>query len=469
MTHPLYTSQDIEKATGSTIVSEVSVTGVSIDTRTLQKGDVFIALKGEQHDGHRFVAEALEKGAAAVIVQDIPENLPEDAVIITVSDTQQALWDLAAYNRARSNATYIGVTGSVGKSSVKEMLYTVLKQQGDAYVNPGNFNNHIGLPLSLARMPQDATFGIYELGMNHAGEIAALTRLLQSHIAVITAVEAVHLEFFDSVEGIAHAKAEICEGVVQGGSIILPRDNPHYPILLETAKAHHIDTIYTFGKDASATLQLVQYVSHASGEQVTAECDGETLEYTLPLRGEHQALNSLVVLGIVHALNLPLAQASAAFTQITPMAGRGKRAHLTLADMPITLIDDSYNASPVSMHAALVVLAQEKGRKIAVLGDMLELGDDEQQMHAALAQDIIASDIDLVFTAGTRIRALHDALPSKVAAAHHAAALDLLPVLQQTLQEGDTILIKGSHGSNMWQLVEALQHASENNQPETVT
>ncbi len=469
MTHPLYTSEDIKKATGSTPTGDIKATGVSIDTRTLQEGDIFIALKGEQHDGHRFVAEACEKGAAAVIVQAVPANLPEDAITITVSDTQQTLWDLAAYNRARSKATYIGVTGSVGKTSVKEMLYTVLKQQGSAYVNPGNFNNHIGLPLSLARMPQDARFGIYELGMNHAGEISVLTRLLRPHIAVITAVEAVHLEFFDSVEGIAHAKAEICEGVVQGGTIILPCDNPHYPILLETAKAHHIDTIYTFGKDTSATLQLVQHASHASGEQVTAECDGEALEYTLPLRGEHQALNSLVVLGVVHALNLPLAQASAAFAQITPMAGRGQRAHLTLAGIPITLIDDSYNASPVSMRAALAVLAQEKGRKIAVLGDMLELGDDEQQMHAALAQDIIASGIDLVFTAGTRMRALHDALPSTVAAAHHAAALDLLPVLQQTLQEGDAILIKGSHGSNMWQLVEALQHASENSQSEAVT
>lgn len=455
---PLWTAEQVVEATSGKAKDSWQASGLSIDSRTLEKGDLFIALKGEQFDGHDYVQVALEAGAAAVMVSAIPEEVAEDKLLV-VDDTQKALEALAVHRRKHSAAHIIAVTGSVGKTSVKEMLATVLQDQGNTHATSGNLNNHIGLPLTLARMPLDTEYGVFELGMNHAGELTTLTQMLQPHVAMITSIEAVHLEFFDSVDDIAAAKSEIFAGVVPGGHAIIPFDSRYLPFLAnEASKAGIvIDNIYSFGVGKHARYRLVKGKEHDDRQSLQVDANGRELAYDLKLVGRHQALNSVGVVAALDALGADSVQAQSSFGKIEPPEGRGRRYALTMGGKQVTLIDDSYNAGPASMQAALEVLGQATGRKVAVLGDMLELGETSEALHASLATPIQKHGIDKLFTAGDFMATLHQAVPEAVQGKHCSTAKDLLPALEQDLEAGDTVLIKGSHGSNMWQLAASLR------------
>ncbi len=458
---PLWTKEDAIAATGGRCERTWAATSVTIDSRTLAPGALFIALKGPTFDGHDFVADALAKGAAAAVVHRPSERVAADAPLLHVGDTQAALEGLARAARARTAARIIGVTGSVGKTGVKEALRLALSRQGATTANDGSLNNHWGLPLSLARLPAGAAFGIFEMGMNHAGEITPLTRLARPHVAVITAVEAVHIENFGSVEKIADAKAEIFAGCAPDAAAVLPRDNPHFARLVAAAERAGIPRILTFGATAGADVQLVASRLAPDGSDVRAAVQGRPIAYRVSLAGGHWVTNSLCVLAAVVGAGGDGDAAAAALADLQPAKGRGQRFTVTVEGGCFELIDDSYNASPVSMAASFAVLGAlapgKGGRRIAVLGDMLELGADERALHAGLARPLAAHGIDLVFAAGPRMRALFDALPARMQGAHAADAARLAPIVADAVRPGDVVGVKGSAGSRMGRVVEALK------------
>lgn len=460
MKHALWTEKELSDALQVSIHLKADVTGVSIDTRTLQPGDIFIAIHGERMNGHVFLEEAFRKGAIAAIISE-PNRWGAEHTIIQVSDTLQALYDMARYRREHVNAHYAAITGSVGKTSMKEMLAGALKEAGSVYSTVGNLNNHIGVPLSMVRMPRDTAFAIFEMGMNHAGEIRPLSQLVQPEIAVITTVDAVHLEFFNSVEEIADAKAEIFEGVSAGGVVLLPADNPFFNRLcLKAKKQSAITRVVGFGSSDHSELQakLVQYEPAHSGSDIQAEIFGKHIAYHLGLAGKHQALNSVVALAVVALWNQDINKAAAFFSTFAGAEGRGRRYHLTLkGHRQIELIDDSYNASPASVKAALGTLSYAKGRKIAVLGDMFELGATASTLHEGLAESVVHAGVDRIFLAGRLMHHLLGALPKSIPATHVENASQLNQSLVDTLQDGDTILIKGSHGMKMYEVVRYLR------------
>ncbi|HLI22198.1 MAG TPA: UDP-N-acetylmuramoylalanyl-D-glutamyl-2,6-diaminopimelate--D-alanyl-D-alanine ligase [Stellaceae bacterium] len=457
----LWTSQDAAAATGGRNNGAWHASGVSIDSRTADPGDLFVALIGPKFDGHDFVAGALARGAAAAVVAKQPPKLAPEAKLLTVGDTQTALEALGRAARARSAARIIAVTGSVGKTGTKEALKAALGAQGSAFASSGSLNNQWGVPLSLSRLPPDAAYGIFELGMNHPGEIDALVRMVRPHIAVITTIEPVHLGFFASVEAIADAKAEIFNAVEPGGAAILNCDNPHFARLAAAARARGIDRIIAFGEHQDAAVRLVACDLQAAGSTVTASVMGEVIDYSLGLPGRHWIMNSLAVLAAVRAAGGDIGVAAAALGTLAPLAGRGQRHIVSLGGGgSFTLIDESYNASPASMRAAFAVLGATApgagGRRIAVLGDMLELGTESAPLHAGLAEPIAAANIDLVFTLGNEMRALDRALPAARRGAHADTVDELAQLLAQRLHAGDVVTIKGSHGSKLYQLVARL-------------
>ncbi len=456
----LWTSDEAARAVQGRSETGWAAAGVAIDSRAVAFGDLFIALHGPNFDGHQFVADALGKGAAAAIVDRIPEGLPPGANLLLVRDTFQALNQLGAAARQRSGARVVGVTGSVGKTSTKEMLRLILSEQAPTHASLGNLNNHWGVPLTLARMPMDSHFAVIEMGMNHAGEIEPLSRLARPHVAVITTVEAVHLEFFDSVAGIADAKAEIFAGLESGGVAVLNRDNPHYDRMAAKARAQGVEVI-GFGEHVEAQARLIKYVAHPNCSCVAAEFMGQALTYKIGVPGRHWVLNSLAALAAAQALGADLAQAGLALASIAAPKGRGERHLRPWRDGEIEIIDDSYNASPASMRAAFAVLAMAKpsaprGRRIAALGDMLELGATAAEAHAELAPAVLEHGIDLVFTAGPLMQGLHDALPPERRGAHAADSAALIDVLRAVLRPGDVLLVKGSLGSRMGRVVDNL-------------
>ncbi len=457
----LWTSAEAERATGGHATVAWSASGVSIDSRTVAPGDLFVAIAGPNFDGHSFVADALKKGAAAAVVSRRPDGVAENAPLLIVADPFKALQDLARASRARSQARIVAVTGSVGKTGTKEALRFVLSAQGLTHASEGSLNNHWGVPLSLSRMPRETAFGIFELGMNHAGEISPLTQLVRPHVAIITTVEAVHLEFFKSVEDIAAAKAEIFEGLTEGGVAVLNQDNIHFGFLTRQALAHSVARVVGFGVSPGAWARLVSYRQLNGGGQITAEIAGKPLTYRLGLPGRHLALNSLAVLAAVFHLGGDVTAAAALFADLAPPKGRGARYSLTLPGSGhYILIDESYNASPPAMRAAFTVLAGIEpgpdGRRIAILGDMLELGPQSGVIHRDLAQDLVATGIDLVFTSGANMAHLASALPKAVQAGHAARAEEILPLVLGSIRPGDVVMVKGSHGSRMGLIVEAL-------------
>jgi len=456
----LWTERSAAQATGGKTQGKWNATGVAIDSRTIKPGELFVAIKGENFDGHDYVEAAFKNGAVAAVVKDSGFGIQDSGGnYVSVPDTLKALEDLGRYARSRSAAHIIGVTGSVGKTSTKEMLRLALAVHGNTYASVGNLNNHIGTPLNLANLPPEAQFAVFEMGMNHAGEIAHLTKMVQPHVAAITNVEAVHMEFFGTIEKIAQAKAEIFEGVEAGGTAIINRDSPMYPLLVTRAKERGLK-VASFGAHVKSDCRLVDYGAGISGCSVEANIHGATLNYTLGAVGRHWALTSLLVLAVAHALGLDAAKTSRSLSRFTELAGRGRVTTLAVGDGELFLIDDSYNASPAAMRAAFLKTAElweasgRAGRKIAALGNMLELGDESPSLHAGLAADL--KGFDGVFTAGELMKHLHDALPPKLRAGHVAKAMELLPLLQKELRAGDIVLVKGSHGSKIYELAKAL-------------
>ncbi len=452
----LWTAADAAQATDGKTSGNWNVRAVVIDSRVITGGELFVALPGERVDGHAFVADALKRGASAALVTHMIAGV-DPAKLLIVPDVQHALEALGCAGRARAQAKIVAVTGSVGKTSAKEMLKLVLSAHGETFASHGNFNNHIGTPLNLANFPPSAEYAVFELGMNHAGEISALTKQVRPHVALITTVEAVHLEFFDSVEQIAEAKAEIFEGLVPNGTAILNRDNPQFNQL-----AAHAERILTFGQDAKSDVCLKEYQPSASGSAVVAEIAGKPIGYTLGTVGLHWARASLSALAVAHALGLDIQKTATALAKLQELPGRGSLHPIAVNGGQALLVDDSYNASPAAMRAAFVRLSElkksgvAKGRLIAALGDMRELGESGPVLHTGLAPELQAAGVAQLFVAGPLMRQLYDAVPAAMRAAHAPDAAALLPLLRAALKPGDTVLVKGSHGSHMYDIAHAL-------------
>ncbi len=460
---PLWTHDEATAATGGRTAGEKAAPwtadGVSIDSRTLEKNDLFIAIAGPNFDGHDFVGKAFAADAAAAMVSHLPESPEDSRPLLLVDDTRQGLENLAAAARARTAARITAITGSVGKTSTKEALRLALEPQGATTASIGNLNNQWGVPLSLARMPGESVFGVFELGMNHPGEIVPLSKMVRPHVAIITSIEPVHSEFFASIAHIAEAKAEIFQGMDEGAAV-LPRENPFFPVLAETAHEHGVTRIIGFGAHPEADARLVECDLQPLTSHISASICGTDVSYELNMPGRHWIINSLAVLAAVDALGGDVREAAETLSSLEAIEGRGRHFLLSLAGGECELFDESYNASPTSMRAAISVLSRARlgkaGRRIAVLGDMLELGQRSASLHASLVRDLEQAKIDLVFTAGAEMKHLRDALSAEMRGGHAVSAAALAPMVKAALKPGDVITVKGSYGSHMRDVVAAL-------------
>jgi len=438
------------------------VGGVSIDTRSLAPGDLFVAIKGESRDGHDFVRAAFERGAAAAVIDEAhAAELSGSGLLYIVKDTQQALESLGVQGRARAAAYVAAITGSVGKTSTKEMAREVFSHFGPTHASAASYNNQWGVPLSLSRMPADTRFGVFELGMNHAGEIASLVDLVRPHVAVITKVAPAHLEHFSSLEAIADAKAEIFGGLLEGGVAILNRDDEVFERLVEAARALGAAHVFTFGKNPEAQARLVSYETQDGKAVVTADILGLSMQFRIGAPGEHLAVNALAVLLMAYVFGVDLDAAAARLEGFQASKGRGGQEKIAIENGGITLIDESYNANPASVRAALTLLADAKpgprGRRIAVLGDMLELGPHSGEMHADLADDFRRDGVDLLFTAGPQSARAFYAAPDAMRGAHRRTAAELEEPFLAALRDGDVVMIKGSNAMRMGSLAQRLR------------
>ncbi len=465
---PLWTASDIEAATGGRATMPFTATGLSIDTRELAPGDLFVALK-DARDGHDFVLAALANGAAGALVSHIPDGVPADAPLLLVDDVLVALGDMARAARARTKARVVGVTGSVGKTSTKEMLNTVLRGQGSVHVAEKSFNNHWGVPLTLARMPVDCDVAVIEIGMNHPGEIAPLAEMAGLDVALITTVAPAHLAAFASVEDIAREKSQIFRGLRVGGTAVINADIPTAPLLVAAAKQAGAD-ILLFGTAPDAAFRLTQATQTQSATILRANLGPLPALIKISSPGLHFAMNALGVLAVVAALGLDVGLAACDLGQWRPPKGRGTRETILLdpvEEVSFDLIDDAFNANPASMAAALEVLAASEpkdgvgrtalGRRIAILGDMLELGEAEAALHAAVAHLPAMARIHMVHCIGSRSRALWQALPERQRGEWVETAADLMPRLRVLVDGGDVVLVKGSKGIKVSSLVDGLR------------
>ncbi|MEQ8269167.1 MAG: UDP-N-acetylmuramoylalanyl-D-glutamyl-2,6-diaminopimelate--D-alanyl-D-alanine ligase [Parvibaculum sp.] len=462
MSAPLWTKQDVLAATGGKAEgADWTASGVSIDSRTLEAGDLFVAIIGENSDGHIYVEGALAKGAAAAIVSKPTEAMRAAGPLIVVSDTLEALNALGRAARLRTQAKVVAVTGSVGKTGTKEALRLILSEQGATHASAASYNNLWGVPLSLARMPAATQFGILEVGMNHPGEITPLSKLVEPFAALITTVEAVHMEFFDSIEQIADAKGEIFDGLQKGGVAILNRDNPHFERLRAKAEKSGAGQIISFGEHPQADAHLEKAALKENCSCVSATICGQPVTYKLAVPGRHIVMNSLAMLACVHALGADLAMAALAMAHLKAPKGRGERHTVSAPLGAFTLIDESYNANPASMRAALEALGharpEGKGRRIAVMGDMLEIGETSIEAHRGLADAVREAHADLVFACGPHMRELYKALPAQTQGAYAETSAELGPLLRDAIEPGDVVMVKGSLGSRMGPLVELLR------------
>ncbi|WP_170360280.1 UDP-N-acetylmuramoyl-tripeptide--D-alanyl-D-alanine ligase [Ruegeria arenilitoris] len=452
----LWTAAEAAEATGGRATTDWAVNGVSIDTRTIEPGDLFVALKAER-DGHDFVAQALEKGAGAALVSRIPEGVSKDAPLLIVDDVQTGLEALGQAGRARTDARVVGVTGSVGKTSTKEMLVTILEKQGKTHASVASYNNHWGVPLTLARMPRDIEFAVIEIGMNHPGEIAPLARQARPHVALVTTVAAVHLEAFDSVAGIAQEKAAIFEGLEPGGAAIVNADIEHAEILRQIAQDYRAG-IVDFGRKA-ADYALTNVSQGGDSVRAEAVVGDATITYDVQSAGTHFAMNALGALAACVEMGVDLDEAIAGLRQWSPVKGRGVREVLPLAaGGQIELLDDSYNANPTSMEAALDVLAAAEGtRRVAFLGDMKELGTQEIAMHSGMADVAAMAQVDQVHCIGPLMKALHAALPEGKRGLWSETSTEMAAHLPDLIRAGDTVLAKGSLSMALAQIVDGLR------------
>jgi len=465
---PLWTASVAAAASAGRCTGEWRAAGVSIDSRSVAEGDIFVALRGPTNDGHAFVAGALARGAAAAMVDHVPDGVAADAPLLLVADTQAGLEALGAAARSRTAARIIAVTGSAGKTGSKEMLRLALGRQARTHASEASYNNMWGVPLSLARMPHATEFGIFEIGMNHSGEITPLTKQVRPHAAIITTIAPAHVGHFNSLTEIAEAKSEIFLGLEPGGVAIINQDSAFFDLMSRRAKDAGVQHVLGFGSAADSAARLIKAVHHADCSCVYAEICGQPLTYKIGFSGAHWVMNSLAVLTAVQMLGGDLALAAIALAGMSPLAGRGRRHYLPVADGMFTLIDESYNANPGSMQAALLNLSGQmtegRGRRIAVLGDMAELGEKAAQYHRELAQVIEDGRIQQTFTAGAHMQVLHDALPLNLRAVHADNADALIAPLRDALRPGDVVVVKGSNSSGMGKIVKALlvpeQHQS---------
>ncbi|MBI1245909.1 MAG: UDP-N-acetylmuramoyl-tripeptide--D-alanyl-D-alanine ligase [Alphaproteobacteria bacterium] len=461
MSAALWTAAEARAATRGTLAGPAgwAATGISIDTRTLVPGDLFVALKGEVADGHTFLPAAFEKGAAAALVAEPAAGKP----CLVVSDTLAGVADLGRAARSRADVRALAVTGSVGKTSTKEAIAHALGEQGATHAARASFNNHIGVPVTLARMPRDTVYGVFEVGMNHAGEIVPLVGMIRPEVALVTTVEAVHTEnFADGIAGVAAAKAEVFSAggpFAHGnpGTAVLPADNDFCDFLASRAKEAGWGRIVRFGTKAGADVRLVDWSGDATKGRAKVDLAGRILDFEIGAPGAHWALNLTGALAAIDALGADAARAAASFARVSAPKGRGQHHQVALAGGTFLLIDDSYNASPPSMRAAFAVLAAAPAtRRVAVLGDMLELGPKAGELHEDLARSLEANRIDRVYCCGPNMRRLYEKLPAAMRGAHAANSADLEPAVLRAVNAGDAVVVKGSLGSRMGRVVEAL-------------
>jgi len=445
----LWTSAEAEAATLGKASRAFEVNGLSIDTRTLKEGDLFVALKGDNRDGHDFVRAAFEAKAGAALVSHAPEGAT--GPLLTVAHTQRGLEDLGRAARSRSNAKIVAVTGSAGKTTTKEILALALNALGRTHASAASYNNHWGVPLSLAALPRNAEYGVFEVGMNHFGELRNLVGFVKPHVALITTIAPAHLEFFGSCEAIADAKSEIFEGLLPGGAALIPADSSYAERLAGRARQAQVSRLVTFGEKGEA--RLVSWTPDGTGMRVKADIFGVAVDCPVGAPGLHIAQNVVGALATVALLEGNVLNAAAALKNFAPLKGRGARFEAA----GVHVIDESYNANPASMAAALALLGASGGRKIAVLGDMLEMGEGGVAHHAGLATPIAANQVDLVFASGAQMKALWDALPAPRRGGYAATSAELKPLLLAALKNGDTVLVKGSNGARMSLIVEALR------------
>jgi UDP-N-acetylmuramoyl-tripeptide--D-alanyl-D-alanine ligase len=458
----LWTVNELTKVTGGKLqnAGAKEFSGLSIDTRTLKPGEVFVALKGERFDGHAFVQAAFKAGATLAIVRaDRYEHLPQGPYLI-VDDVEDALRKLGIARRNEVKAKIVAVTGSVGKTTTKEMLRLALTPSGRTHASVASFNNHWGVPLTLARMPRDTEFGVFEIGMNHAGEITPLTKMVRPHLAIVTTIAPVHLEFFKDIEGIAEAKAEIFSGLEKSGIAIINIDNEQAPLLTKRAKENGA-RIITFGEKDGADARLLQAVLHPAYSHIHASVFGTEIAYKIGMAGRHIAQNSLAVLAACYEMGADLALSALSLSKMQAGRGRGARLELPLGEMgQFTLVDESYNANPTSMRAALALLGASKpergGRRIAVLGDMLELGEASSELHAGLTEAVVSANVDRVFLVGPMMEKLWRGLPIDQRGAYALSSAEIEQPLIETIHSGDVVMIKGSLGTKMGAVVESL-------------
>jgi UDP-N-acetylmuramoyl-tripeptide--D-alanyl-D-alanine ligase len=444
----LWTAQDAARATDGAATDAFSASGVSIDTRSLRPGDLFVALQGDAGDGHDHVAAAFAAGAAAAMVHRPMETA---GPLLRVADTLAGLTALGKAGRARFAGKVLAVTGSVGKTSTKEMLRTALAALGPVHAAEASYNNHWGVPLTLARLPMDARFCVAEIGMNHPGEILPLARLVAPHAAIITRIGSSHLGHMGSIEAIAAEKASIFHGLCPGGVAVLPAEH--------ATRAPPGLRVLRFGDTPDLEACLLDCTGDATGSDVTVRILGETIRFRLGAAGRHMAMNAVAGLAALAGLDLDVAGAANGLAQFAALGGRG--ALRPILGGTVTLLDESYNASPESVRAALTVLAVAPGgRRVAVLGDMLELGADGPALHAGLATDVAAT-VDKLFACGPQMRGLFDAVPAAIRGTHAVDSAALAPLLRDAVAPGDVVLVKGSLGSRMRLIVHALEHGLE--------
>lgn len=464
----LWTSADAVAATGGVSAADWDASGISIDTRSIEPGDLFVALT-DVRDGHDFVAQALEKGAAAALVSRIPDGVPADAPLLIVDDVLAGLRAMASAARARTDAKVVGVTGSVGKTSTKEMLRAALVGQGNIHAAERSFNNHWGVPLTLARMPADTDYAIIEIGMSNPGEIAPLAQLARLDVAMITNVAAVHFEAFENIDAIAREKASIFQGLISDGVVVLNADMDVLSVVTDLLSSNHKSVMFGEASGADFRLDEAKLINELT--VVSGQAGDDPVLFKLQTAGRHFALNAMGVLAVVDALGADVALAAISLGQWQPPAGRGKRETIVMdiVDDHLTfeLLDDAYNANPTSMAAAIEVLSLTKpngrqdrvteGRRIAVLGDMLELGPNEAALHRDVAKYAGIEDVDRIHCVGPRMRALYDVLPDHQRGKRFETASELASLAHVIVGAGDVIMVKGSLGSRVGLVVEALK------------
>ncbi|SEO82053.1 UDP-N-acetylmuramoyl-tripeptide--D-alanyl-D-alanine ligase [Rhodospirillales bacterium URHD0017] len=458
----LWTSDEVARALGAVITAPFEANGVTFDSRAVGKGDLFFALKGETTDGHAFVAEAMKRGAAAAVVSRDVENA--GGTLIRVPDTMKALEGLGRAGRRRGKARIASVTGSVGKTSTKDALRALLSAQAPTSASAASFNNHVGVPISLARLPREARYGVFEIGMNHPGEIEPLARQVEAHVGVVTNVGPAHIGFMGSEEAIADEKACLFAGMAQGAVAVLNRDGKHYERLAGHARRFGVSRIVGFGRGETAEARLVSCSLQDSGSDVVALIHGRRIEYRLGAAGEHWVLNSIAALAVAEALGADVEQAAASLAGVSASPGRGARRFLKFGTGTVELLDESYNANPMSVRAMLAILARTEpakgGRRLLALGDMRELGEGADAFHAGLADAVVASGAAQVFLCGPHMEALWRKLEPAQRGVHRPDSMALAGEVAAALRAGDVIAVKGSLGSRMKHVVDAILAAS---------